>query len=236
MGSPILNAVSDGVQIATIRGGDIEHQSTEDLWDDINEPDDGDEILPSDEEKVKIEVVYRTQEADKQGDKEGIMITGYIVLLAAIIVVILVVMIVVCCYNRIAIRINIDKKTEASHAQQEGKFGRKLSLQYDPKADIDDIVMSSKNSARGDSRNSARHSSRNSARPLNLPNIAPTPEKIGMYQDVQDKSGVSTAAKMKELDESEGPVFSEKDSKLARDFERMKQKGKNMDELSVMRP
>lgn len=124
MGSTILGAVANGARIITKGGSDLLDGDGDGtfIWDETDETEDEDK-----DEEVEIELVYKTKakEAERTGE-----VSAYIALLLIIIVVLLIIIIVICIYNRIAMKIQIDKAE-----QRQRGLDRSLSMQYDPRAD-----------------------------------------------------------------------------------------------------
>jgi hypothetical protein len=160
MGSPVLGAIAEGAVIATKHETDL---STDDdgnnLWDEVFGDDDED--LTPEEQEVAIEFVYRnSSNEDDKITSENLSI--YIYGLGVIIVIMIIAVIVICCYNRYVVKINIERTQALQHEYQEGQGydrrgsenNRRMPMQYDPKADVDELVTGI------GAINTGRHSSR----------------------------------------------------------------------------
>lgn len=232
MGSPILNAVHSGVQIATKHSGEIETvEDVVNLWDDVIQEIESDE--PRDQD-ISIEVVYRTQTQGEGDEHSRGMVTAYIIMLLALIVIIIVVMLIVCFYNRIAIKINIEKTAERTNDHKEGKLERRMSLQYDPKDDLGDIY-SSKGSARHSQRSGSPAGSARSTRPFNKENEAPVVDcEVPATPSDQDNQMTDVKRKHELEDSAVGPVFD--DGQMSDQAPQRKANGKNPDEIVIWKP
>lgn len=205
MGSPVLGAVAQGAAVVTMHAADL---LTDDddaifLWD---LDDDEEDVTPEDKE-VQIEVVYKQSnnlDDDMKGSKN---LQFYIILLIALIVVILIIIVALCIYNRYAMKTHIEKTQARTLAHRQGNLERRISEQYDPKKNQEQLISMATNIEQ-------LHTGRHSSRPLNKKqkaNEAPTTnsEMIdpGVTTDVRLKE--QSDMKRRELDDSvaANPIF-----------------------------